>query len=576
MNLELIENVETENKVKLNTGNEYQQWFKTLCAFSNTNGGVMNVGITDDLKEIGFTIQEIDCIKRNVETICKNHSKPILKCKFETVQIKNGEEKYYLRIIVEKRPSTITWLIDASSNPLLYVRHNGSTDLATFEEQIDLLNTANLYEYDQVETGISLAESKFEDLEEEYKSSNNNESLTIKKLISFGLVTSDHYLTVAGVLFADNSISKNANIVCTTWPSLRKGTNDYTDSKTYHGSLISLLHKSISYVLSVNNYNFGGEKIGLYRREKGSFSMLAIREALVNALAHRDYKIDGNEIAINCFPDRIEISSPGSMLQLRNDIVRVKMDPDRFPSVRRNKVICSIFEKCNLMENKGSGFEKIIEDYKDLSDEYAPLISSNKISFTIILKNKKYIYNDAITKNNVDALEFDEMIQKPMFSVRTNLDNKNPRYKEIESLVYKNKNTSIEEIASKIALSKDGVKYNIRKMKDACLIRRGVSGYELVNDSDRPADCSSLDKDTLMRAINWCKENFISSNATLKDYTSYDYKQLMEDEINLFLSNGQFKGVMLLAGFQTENIEELNWVFNVSENSPAIIKMRLK
>ncbi len=576
MKQDLIENVETENKAKLNIGNEYQQWFKTLCAFSNTNGGVMNVGITDDMKFIGFSIQEIDGIKRTVETICKNHSKPILKCKFETVQIESSEDKYYLRIVVEKRPSTITWLINTSSSPLLYVRHDGSTDLATFEEQIDLLNTANLYEYDQVETGIALSESKFEDLEEEYKSSNNNESLTVKKLISFGLITAENYLTVAGVLFADNSVSKNANVVCTTWPSLKKGSNDFTDSKTYHGSLISLLHASISYISSVNYYNFGGEKIGLYRREKGSFSMLAIREALVNALAHRDYKIDGNEIAINCFPDRIEISSPGSMLQLRNDIVRVKIDPDNFPSVRRNKVICSTFEKCNLMENKGSGFEKIIEDYKDLSDEYAPLISSNKISFTIILKNKKYIYNETITKNNVNTLKFDEMIKKPMFSLRENLNNKNPKYKEIESLIYKNKNVSIEEIASKVGLSKDGVKYNIRKMKDACLIRRGASRYDLVNDSDRPADVSSLDKDSLIRAINWCKENFISTNTVLKDYTSYDYKQIMESEISVFLTNGQFKGAMLLAGFQAENIEDLNWAFNISESSPAIIKMRLK
>ena len=50
----------------------------------------------------------------------------------------------------------------------------------------------------------------------------------------------------------------------------------------------------------------------------------------MNALAHRDYKIDGNEITINCFPDRIEITSPGTMLHAKKDIVRETIDADRF------------------------------------------------------------------------------------------------------------------------------------------------------------------------------------------------------------------------------------------------------
>ena len=559
-------------KVKLDTKDGYQQWFKTLCAFSNTNGGVLNVGVSDNLEIVGYSLHEIDGIKRSIEAICRNHSKPILKCKFEEVQSTENTEKYYLKVIVQKRPSTITWLVDSSISPLLYVRHDGSTDLATMEEQINLLNTSNLYEYDKVETGIPYDESQFEDLEEEYKAYNNNESLTKKKMISFGLVSSDDYLTIAGVLFSDNSISNNANINCTTWPSLNKGTNDYTDSKFYSGSLISLLHDAISYINSVSYYNFGGDKLGLYRQEKGSFHLVALREALVNALAHRDYKIDGNEIAINCFPDRIEITSPGSQLSSRTDVVREKIDPERFPSIRRNKTICTIFEKCGLMENKGSGFEKIAEDYKDLGEEYSPLFSANRVSFTIILKNRKYKYNENVTKNNINTIDFDEIIKKPMFATRQSLYENNPKYKEIEDIISSNRHVSIDEIAAGVGLSKDGVKYNIRKMKDACLIRRGATGYETVNDVDRPAGYISLDKDTLIKVVNWCKDNFINGKTTLDHYTSYYLKHVLEQDIHIYLTNGQFKAAMILAGFETTNVENLNWLFKILESSPALKK----
>ncbi len=564
MKLELIENCETENKLMLDTKDKYEHWLKTLCAFSNTNGGVMNVGVADNLELIGFSLHEIDSIKRSVEAICKNHTKPILKCKFEAVKFDDENEKYYLKIIVQKRISTITWLTSQSSNPLLYVRHDGSTDLATVEEQVELINTTNLYEYDRVETGISLDDSSFNDLEEEYKTNNNGEILTKKKMISFGLLSADDFLTVAGVLFADNSVSKNANVVCTTWPSLNKGSDDYTDSKSFSGSLIHLLHQSISYISSVSSYLFGGEKQGLYRKSKGSFDLIAVREALVNALAHRDYKIDGNEIAVNCFPDRIEITSPGSMLQLRSDILREKIDPDSFPSVRRNKTICSIFEKCRLMENKGSGFEKIVEEYKDLGEEYAPLISSNRISFTITLKNKKYKYNGIVTKNSVESDDFDNIIKKQMFVNRTDLYKENPKYEEIEAAIFHDKTISIEGIAASVGLSKDGVKYNIRKMKDACLIRREQNGYELVNDADRPSDYLSLEKDVLVRAINWCKSKFVPNTIALENTDSFHLKQKLESETNIFLSNGQFKAVMLLAGFDADDVEKINWNFIVS------------
>lgn len=569
-----LEDREIENKVKLDFQERYVSWLKTLCAFANTNGGVMNVGVSDNLVKVGFPLQEVDRIKRSVESICRNHTKPILKCVFETEPVDQNSKNYILKIVVLKRKGVATWLVSNDTSPQLYVRRDGMSEFATIEEQIELVKPSTLFEYDKAETGVEYNGTTFSDLDAVYRSGNNDEAITKKKLISFGLVTQDDFLTVAGLLFMDNSISPNANVTCTIWPSISKGTDDYSDSKKFNGSLIHLFQATLGYIQAIPYYFFGGEKKGVQRVDTGSFSLVSLREAIINALAHRDYTIDGNEVAINCFPDRIEISSPGSMLHAGEDIVRRPIDPNFFPSIRRNQIICGVFEKCKLMENKGSGFEKILMDYEGLGPDYAPLISSSKVSFTITLRNKKYFLNSATTKNELAPTTKlnANMLKGLMFQSRQNIYLSSPKYEEIEKAILLNRNISVGSLASLTGLTRDGVNYNIRKMKDACLIRRENNEYEFVNDRDRPADYLSLDQETLLRSINWCREHFSSTNVGFSRQSSYELKQLLADDMSLYLSNGQFKTIMLLSGFVPKNIEELNWHFNIQDALPTLKK----
>ena len=59
MKIDLVENCEVEKKIKLDFKEDYKKWFKALCAFANTSGGVMNVGISDGLDEVGFKLHEM-------------------------------------------------------------------------------------------------------------------------------------------------------------------------------------------------------------------------------------------------------------------------------------------------------------------------------------------------------------------------------------------------------------------------------------------------------------------------------------------------------------------------------------
>lgn len=569
-----MEDENTEYKIKLNFDDSYEKWLKTLCGYANGYGGSMYVGVGNDYQVAGFKRSEIDRIKRSVEQYCRNHTSPILRCDFSDYPVEGEEDLYYLKISVKKREGAITWLVDPSRHsPFLYIRHNGSTDFATVEEQQALLMEQNSIKYDSTVLGINSGDSKFEELGEEYRKSNHDQALTEKRLISFGLISSDKFLTYAGLVFSDGEDNKNTTIKCTTWKDVSKGNREVRNPVFYRGSLIKTLYEALGYILNVDYYFFGGLKGDIYRNDIGSFEYLSLREALVNAIAHRDYRIEGNEIAVDCFPDRVEISSPGSFLPNKNTL-REKLSS--FPSIRRNPTICLVLEKCRLMENEGSGFQAILDDYSRYGEEYAPLYSSNSSSFTIILINKKYRYNSQLTDNSsIDPPSYSERMKKElMFLSRNELYAKSPKFREIEAAIAMNRYSSYDEIAKAASLSKDGVKYYIQRMKEACIIRR-VGGsknghYDIVNDNDRPADIQSLGKDDILIAVNWCRDNFDQAKSFDNAHTSYGLKHVLESQLHLYLSNGQFKAAMLLAGFKEKSKEDLNWVFNISKKSKAL------
>ena len=90
--------------------------------------------------------------------------------------------------------------------------------------------------------------------------------------------------------------------------------------------------------------------------------MRNIQEVLVNALVHRDYLVNGSEVHIDMFDDRMVIYSPGGMPD--GTLVQERVI-DAIPSTRRNPVLADVFQRIGYMERKGSGLTKIINAYKN-------------------------------------------------------------------------------------------------------------------------------------------------------------------------------------------------------------------
>ncbi len=80
--------------------------------------------------------------------------------------------------------------------------------------------------------------------------------------------------------------------------------------------------------------------------------MLGIREILINAVVHRDYAVQGSDIKVAIFDDMIEITSPGVLI-----IDKAKIGKGY--SELRNPNLGSLFKKLNIIEQWGTGFQKI-------------------------------------------------------------------------------------------------------------------------------------------------------------------------------------------------------------------------
>lgn len=550
---------------------EWKKWLKTFCGFANSSGGKILFGYNDNGEFVGFPENEIDGYIRHINQIVRNHTYPLLPINVEYASEKDGY--IGIQIQISKRSKCLNWLIDNNKTPELYIRYEGETQIATPEEMQDLLMMTNKYEYDSISVGKPMDNVSFDELEEIYSKNNNGEIITSKMLKSFNLITENDELTLAGYLFCDNTDYNDANIVCNTWPSNTKGTREIEDTKIYRGSIIYLINEIIKYIKNVRYYNFGAIKKDLFTQEDGSFSINSLREAVVNAFAHRDYQIRGNEIQVNCFPDRIEITSPGSSLIGNNQSEFKRLES--FPSHRRNKTICNILSKCRLMDEKGSGFDAILNDYSKFSENYQPLYKSDRVSFTLILKNKKKKAVETTIKTTIINYHNNEL----MFKNRAVIFGENNKFSYIEQLIQQNNNITLDEIAENLNITRDGAKYYISKMKNACLIKRTGSPkygyYELIADIDRPSAFESLPNDIKDKVVEWCKRNFTMVNGFNVKQSSYGLKHIYERVEGTYLTNGQFKGAMILAGFKCKDISEKNWHFNISEKSSAL-KMNLE
>ena len=154
----------------------------------------------------------------------------------------------------------------------------------------------------------------------------------------------------------------------------------FKDRRELSGSLLEQMEEAFNYIDRYNRTR--AEFSGLDRLDMRDYPPEAIREALLNAIVHRDYSFSGATL-ISIFEDRIEFVTIGGLVKgITLDDVKLGI------SVLRNQHLANIFYRLRLIEAYGTGILKINECYDDY--DVKPLIETTGNAFKITLPNTNF------------------------------------------------------------------------------------------------------------------------------------------------------------------------------------------
>ena len=416
----LYENENTEFKSAL-TGDIY----KEVIAFANNGGGVIYIGVDDNGNEIGVAdVDETytrltngirDAISPDVTVFCKYslNENNVIK-----IEISEGARKPYYLKSKGIKPSGVYVRQGASSVPasedqirLMIKMSDGDSfeGIRSLNQELTFVSAKQAFE----KYGVEFSENKYRVLG---ITTDSNDLYT-----NLGLLLSDQCKhSIKAAVFADED------------------NTSFLDSKEFTGSILRQLDDAYSYLM-LNNRN-NAEFKGLERVEHYSYPQEALREALLNALVHRDYAFSGS-IIININESQIEFISLGGLLPglSAEDIQNGISQP-------RNPKLAEVFHRLRLIESYGTGIRRIFTLYRDCEKKPEIIVTPN--TFKLILPNRNYY---SIDKSEEKAL--------------------NDQQRTI--LQYIEKNGAItEEIAQKLLGIKRTRAYVILKeMRDSSLIK---------------------------------------------------------------------------------------------------------
>ena len=354
-----------------------------LSALANSRGGVFVLGVADSTREVvGVPLERLDAVVEFVRNVCMDSIEPALEHVLVDrllLPSSTGEEVSVVKVdvprslFVHRSPSGYLHRVADSKRPIsptLLARlfgERGQQHVVPFDEQ-------------------PVPQARMEDLNpslwSRFVTPRSDEDgatflakLGMAELDANGLARP----TVSGVLMASNEPRR--------WLP-----NAYVQAVAYRGNDIRAGSASTAYQLDAldaagpldhqvagacrfvarNMRTAAFKHMG--RTDRPQYDMSAIFEALVNAVAHRDYSVRGSKVRLRLFENRLELYSPGA---LHNSLT---IESLRYRQSARNEALCSLLTRCpipdepwlttprqHMMERRGEGMPIILDNSIELS-----------------------------------------------------------------------------------------------------------------------------------------------------------------------------------------------------------------
>lgn len=452
----IAEVTECDFKASLET-EKPRSWLKSVSAFANGIGGVLFFGVDDNKNIVGLTDAQKTADK--ISELIVGRISPLPEFTLEGVK----EDEKDILILKVNAGRTTPYYYKFDGVCVAYIRVGNESVSAPEHILNELILKGQNKTFDATLTQYKKDEYSFTLMEATYRQRTKLDFET-KDYISFGLTNNDGILTMAGALLADQNIVYNSRVFCTRWNGLKKGSvfDDAIDDKEFEGNLINLLNSSCEFIKNNSKVRF--KKEATYRVDKPDYAERAVTEAMVNALIHRQYIHQGMEIHIDMYDDRLEITSPGGMVD-GGDIQN--KDIGEITSARRNPVIADLFHRMKFMERRGSGLQKIVDETAKLpgyTDELKPKFISTDSTFKVVLMNVNYVdktdndgINDGINSKN-DGINDGIKL--------------NGTQNRIVDLLKKNPQYTIDTLADLVGVKQRAIERNLKTLKENGAIER--------------------------------------------------------------------------------------------------------
>ena len=407
-----------------------------ICAFANAAGGTLLIGIDDKGKVLGASLDNTS--RSRLQNIL-NSIEPHFPVQFEEIQIQG---KTIISIECEsgdQKPYTVSGAIIIRNGP-------NSEKITSVQRMRDFFQKSDRIFFDEAPC------KNFnypEDFDAAYfsvftESSGISASLDIQTTLeNMRLFADSKHFKNGAVLFFGKEPKRFFDWATTRCILFKGKDKDHIiDDKILDGNLVNQYEEALKYIYSKMNVEYQIKNAGP-RKEIWELPDVAIKEALLNALSHRDYYERGARTTVEIFDDRVEITNPGGLV---NSISKADFGKR---SLSRNSLIFGLFLRLNMVEQIGSGISRMKKAMLDAGLEEPVFNLEGMFSVTFYR-----------------PLSFEKLIEtywEPFISGFQN---------NILWEIYRNDRTTKRELAENVGLSKTAIDNNIEKLKELGILER--------------------------------------------------------------------------------------------------------
>lgn len=440
---------------------------KVICSFLNRDGGRLIIGVEDNKKIVG--LKSAEKLAAEIQTYLYQEIIPEPVLSVDIQRIKNKE----LLVIAARQGTNQPYIFDGA----VYYRKGSTTTKADSRQLAQLIhNEAERNQRWETKPAIEVEVQdinlvEVQDCIEEIQKTERELDIPknpLQFLSKYGLYKNGDFTNAAVVLFGKNPVQ--------FFPQVRVRLSAFKTDKTGYRLLYDRifdknLFQSINQITDFFDLAYGFsssfKRDDWQRTDNASFPRFAIREAILNAFVHRDYSSFSSSLSINIYPDKLVISSFGSLPKG----ISIKSLSEDHMSIPVNPTIAHVFFLRKWIEKIGIGTVKMIANCNDLGYK-APTWSHKDNTVTVTFPDVivPFNYNEGISEgisegiDNLISIAQSEGISKGISKGIT--DGVKNSLIDIVNLIVKEESLRASEIADKLQKPYKTIERHIKTLKE--------------------------------------------------------------------------------------------------------------